>query len=552
MKKTIVVIGGVALGASSAARLRRLSEESNIILLEKDEHISFANCGLPYHIGDIITDRDLLLIQTKESMKERYNIDVRNYTEAIKIDRDKKVVIVDDKVNNQEYSIEYDKLIIASGAKPIIPNIVGINDASNVFSLRNISDMDKIKEYIKVNKVKTASIVGAGFIGLEMAENLTHLGVKATVLDLASQVMKQFDCDIADCIENKMSENGVLFKLETSIKEFKNNGKQLLLTNNETIDSDITIMAIGVKPEIKLAQDAGLEIGSTGGIKVNDYLQTSDPDIFAGGDAVEIKNIITNNPTYLPLAGPANRQGRLIADFINDIKTPYDGVIGSAVIKIFDYVAATTGLNETIAKNAGYNAKSIHVHRGNHASYYPNSTPLLLKLVFDEDTRKVLGAQAFGKDGTEKRIDVIATTIKFNGSVDDLASLELCYAPPFSSPKDPVNIAGYVASNVLNKLYIPFYVNEIDSLIEKGVQMIDVRSDEEYSISKLKNIKHLPIDELRNKINEIDFSKDIYLLCYVGQRGYLAARILKELGFKKKIYNLSGGYKLYEDTLKTR
>ncbi|MEG0364259.1 MAG: FAD-dependent oxidoreductase [Erysipelotrichales bacterium] len=548
MKKKIVIIGGVAVGASCAARLRRLNEEDEIILLEKDEHISFANCGLPYFVGDVIKDRSNLIIETRESLKSRFNIDVRNFSEATKINREKKSVEVFNKQKNESYDLSYDKLVLAMGASSIVPNFNGLEQANNIFTLRTVPDSESIKEYVAKHDVKNAVVIGAGFIGLEAAENLVEVGVKPTVLDLSSQVLNVVDEEIAKLVENEMVEKGVNIKLGTSVDTFKDEGKELLLTNGETIKTDLTIMAIGVKPNIKIAKEAGLEIGKTNGVKVDDFLITNDPDIYAGGDLIEVKNYITKEAALIPLAGPANRHGRLIADHINGIHTPTLGSLGSSVIKIFDKTVASTGLTEKAALKANCNYKTIHIHRPNHATYYPGASMITLKLVFDVPTRKVLGAQAFGESGVEKRIDVIATALKFCATVDDLAGLELTYAPPFSSAKDPVNIAGYAAGNVLNQDYIPFYIQELDDLLEKKIQFYDVRTVEEYDYGHIEGSKNFPLDDIRDNLDKIDFNKDIYITCQVGHRGYLAAKLLKENGFSKKIYNLSGGYKLYKET----
>ncbi|MDL2211716.1 FAD-dependent oxidoreductase [Erysipelotrichaceae bacterium OttesenSCG-928-M19] len=548
MSRKIIIIGGVAVGASAAARLRRLNEEDEIILLERDEYISFANCGLPYYIGDVIKERDNLIVQTKEGMKARFNIDVRNFSEAIKIDRQQKHVVVRDVKTDETYNLAYDYVVLAPGANPIMLPIEGQDEAKNVFKLRNIPDTDQIKAHITNNDIKEAVVVGAGFIGLEMAENLNHLGIKVTIIDLATQVMKVFDDEMAKLIQNAMTKKGIDFKLGLSVKKFENEGKKVILSDDSILSSDLNIMAIGVAPETKLAQEAGLELGVTKAIKVNEYNQTSDPNIYAGGDAIEVLNFVSQQPTKIPLAWPANRQGRLIADHINGIETKYNGSLGSSVVKIFDNIAAATGLNEASAKAQGYDVKSVHVHRANHAGYYPDASDITLKLVYDAKSKRVLGAQAFGKEGTEKRIDVIATAIKFKATIDDLPDLELCYAPPFSSAKDPVNIIGYVATNIERGMFEPFYVQDIANL--KDAQFVDVRTEYEYNLGHIPETINFDIDNLRANLDKIDFSKDIYITCQVGLRGHLAARILKENGFKKKIYNLSGGYKLYHEYFK--
>lgn len=550
-ERKIVIIGGVALGASAAARLRRLNESDQIIMFERDEFVSFANCGLPYYIGDVIKERDNLIVQTKEGLASRFNLDVRNFSEVTSIDRNKKEVTVVDHKNNKTYQESYDIAILAPGASPIIPPIKGYESAKNLFKLRNIPDTDAIKSYVNTNNVKKAVVVGAGFIGIEMAENLNHLGIEVTVLDLANQVMTLFDEEMAKLIENNLTRSGVNFKLKTSIDTIENNGTKLILTDQTTLETDMIIMAIGVLPETKLAKDAGLEIGETGAIKVNQFMQTSDPSIYAGGDAIQVNNFITQNPTKVPLAWPANRQGRLIADHINNIETPYNGTLGSAVIKVNDFVAATTGLNERVARQAYPNVEVLHVHRSNHASYYPNSSTITLKVIFDKDTHKVLGAQAYGQDGTEKRIDVIATAIKFNATIEQLSDLELTYAPPFSSAKDPVNIAGYVGQNILENRYTPFFISDLETIIANKKQLIDVRSTHEFELGTIENAINIDVDSLRTNLDKIDFDQDVYLFCQVGLRGFIASQILRNNGFKKQIYNLSGGYKLFADNKST-
>lgn len=551
MKRKIVIVGGVAAGASAAARLRRLNEEDEIILVEKDEYISFANCGLPYYIGGVIKERDALIVQTKEAMEQRFNINVKNNTEAIKIDREAKKVVLHDKIEDREYEQEYDYLILSPGASPVVIPIEGLDEAKNVRILRNIPDTDAIKADLDSNNVKKAVVLGGGFIGIEMAENLKHLGIDVTLLDLAKQVMIPFDEEMAKYVENTLDNYGIDVKLETSITKFEDEGKKLLLTNGETIESDLTIMAVGVRPSSGLAKEAGLDLGERGHIIVNEYNQTSDPSIYAGGDATLVKHYITKKDISIPLAWPANRQGRLIADHINGIETSYNGSLGSSVVKIFDFVASSTGLNERDAKNNGYDVSAVHVVRANHAGYYPGASNIVLKVVFDKTTKKVLGAQAFGQDGTEKRIDVIATAIKFNALVTDLSDLQLSYAPPFGSAKDPVNIAGYAAENILNNYFIPIYVQDVAQL-PSDVQFVDVRTPEEYGLGAIEGTKNIPVDELRNRLDEIDFDQDIYLTCQVGQRGYLAARTLINSGFKKNIYNLSGGYGNYKEYTKKK
>lgn len=543
MARRIVIVGGVAVGATTAVRLRRLSEEDEIILLERDEFISFANCGLPYYIGDVIQERSALLVQSKEAMAARFNIDIRNFSKVIKINREKKSLQV--KNLEQEYELSYDILILATGASPIKLDIEGREEAKNIFSLRNIPDTDKIKTYLQNNDVKKATIIGGGFIGLEMAENLQHLGISVTIVNNTPSIMAMFDEEMAKLIQNAMEVMGISFKLGLKPTKIEEQGKKIILSDGSSLENDIIISAIGVLPENSLAKEAGLKLGFKNALIVDEFSLTEDENIYAAGDLIEVQNFVSQKACHLPLAWPANRQARLIADNINNKKTPYKGTLGSMVIKIFDFVAAGTGLSETLAKAQGYEVGVIHVQRGNHASYYPNSTNITLKLIYDKATRKVLGAQAFGQEGTDKRIDVIATAIKFGAKIEDLADLELCYAPPFSSAKDPVNIAGYVACNVEDGFYQPFYVQDVKNL--KDIQLLDVRSEEEVALGTIEGSKNINVDDLRQNLDKIDFDKDIYIFCQVGLRGYLAARILQNKGFKKKIFNLSGGYKLYKD-----
>jgi NADPH-dependent 2,4-dienoyl-CoA reductase/sulfur reductase-like enzyme/rhodanese-related sulfurtransferase len=549
-KKKIVIIGGVAGGASSAARLRRLSEEDSIIMFEKDEYISFANCGLPYYIGNIIKDRENLIVQTVEGMSKRFNIDIRNMQEVIKINKEEKTVEVFNHKDKNTYVVNYDKLIISTGSEPIVPSIQGIEEASNILTLRNIPDTDKIKA--KTVGIKKAVVIGGGFIGIEMAENLAQLGIKVTLVEKQNQIMSPFDYEMSCMIHKEMIDKGVSLKLGVGVAKFEESGKYVVLENGEKLCSDLTILSIGIRPNTKIAKEAGLEIGTAGGLVVDENLLTSDKDIYACGDVIETTNIISNKKQLLALAWPANRQARLIADNINNIEAKFEGVIGSSVAKVFNLTVATTGLNEKMAKSLNIKYETIYVHRDNHAAYYPNATNISIKLVFEKETGLVLGAQAIGQEGTEKRIDVIATAIMGKMNVYDLTELELCYAPPFSSAKDPVNIAGYTATNVLEKAYKTVRHNEVDDLIAKGAVFIDVRSAIEFEHGNIKGSKNIDIDSLRSKLEDLPKDKDtpIYMYCQVGFRGYLGTQILKHNGYKN-VYNLSGGYKLYEVVYKS-
>ncbi|MCP2240654.1 CoA-disulfide reductase [Thermoanaerobacterium thermosaccharolyticum] len=444
----VVIVGGVAGGASAAARLRRLDENAEIILFEKGEYISYANCGLPYYIGEVIKEREKLIVQTPEAMSKRFNIDIRTLSEVTKIIPSEKTVIVHDIQNNKTYKETYDKLILSPGAEPIKPPMPGI-DGKNIFTLRNIPDTYRIKDFVDYNKPKKAVVVGGGFIGLEVAENLKEVGLDVTVVELADHVMAPLDYEMASIAHQHLKDKGVKLILKDGVKEFqhKDNSTTVVLNSGKTIDTDMVVLGIGVRPDIKLAKDAGLAIGDRGGIKVNEYLQTSNPDIYAVGDAIEVKDYINGSNTLIPLAGPANKQGRIAADNICGRNSKYDGTQGTSVAKIFDLTVAATGNNETILKRVGIDYNKVIIHPNSHASYYPDALPMTIKLIFKKEDGKILGAQIVGFDGVDKRIDVIATAIRANMTVYDLEELELSYAPPYSSAKDPVNMAGFAASN---------------------------------------------------------------------------------------------------------
>jgi len=544
-KRKIIIVGGVAGGATAAAKLRRLSEKDEIIIFEKDEYISFANCGLPYYIGQVITDRSKLLVQTVEGMSKRFNLDIRNLSEVTRIDRESKVVHVR-KMSGVEYTESYDILILSPGASPIVPPIEGLKESNNVFILRNIPHMDAIVEFIKTRQPKKATVIGGGFIGVEMAENLIERGLEVTLVDMADQVLAPVDYEMAQVVHEELTRHGVRLVLKDGVKSFKNQGSVVETQSGLTIESDLIILAIGVSSEVKLAKEAGLAIGDLKGILVDHHMKTSDPFIYALGDAIEVASRVNGKQTKIPLAWPANRQGVVVAHAIHGIEDAYPGSYGTAVAKVFDLTVASTGLNERIAKMQGIEHHVVHVNRNNHASYYPGATSMILKLVFSSIDGRILGAQAIGQEGTEKRIDVIATAMAGNLKVTDLANLELSYAPPYSSAKDPVNILGYVATHVFKKEYTTLQWNEVDAHLKQGHLLLDVRTALEYDLGHIPGSINIDLDELRFNLHRLP-SKDapIIITCQVGHRGYLALRILQENGYTQ-VYNLDGGYRLYE------
>ncbi|MDD2998488.1 MAG: FAD-dependent oxidoreductase, partial [Candidatus Riflebacteria bacterium] len=524
-----------------------LNEQAGIILFERGEHISFANCGLPYHIGDIIEEREKLLVTTPEAMTEKFNIDVRTKNEVLRIDRAKKEVAVKDLRTGREYTESYDYLILSPGASAIKPPIAGV-DLPGIFSLRNLEDMDRIKAAVKGKK--SAVIVGGGYIGLEMTESLHHAGLKVTLVELAEQVMGPADPEMASMLHSEISMNSVDLKLGQSVTSFVKHGDGLkvILSSGDKIDADVVVMAIGVRPENGLAKDSGLEIGVTGGIKVNAMMQTSDPFVYAVGDAVEVKDLMTNKPALIPLAGPANRQGRIAADNISGLSREYRDTQGSAVCKVFDLTFAMTGLSEKQAVKNSIRYDKVYVHPANHASYYPGATSISLKMLYDPDTAKVLGAQAVGLDGVDKRIDVLAVAIRSGMTVYDLEELELCYAPPYGSAKDPVNYAGFVAANIIRGQSRHVHVVDVVNL-KPGHKLIDVRTPEEVQAGAIPGSVNIPLHELRSRFSEMPTDKEYILYCQVGLRGYLAYRILTQNGYKAA--NLDGGYKTYSMVNKT-
>lgn len=559
MSLKVLIVGGVAGGASAAARLRRLDETAEIIMFEKGEYISFANCGLPYYIGEVIKEKEKLVVQTPEKMKERFNIDVRTFSEVIKIDRKNKVVHVRDIAGDTVYTESYDRLILSPGAEPVRPKLPGI-DSSRIFTLRNIPDTYRIKEFVDTAHPRRAVVVGAGFIGLEVAENLHLMGVKTTVVELADHVIGPLDYDMAAIVHQHMKTKEVEFYLKDAVKSFSTGKSDIVveLGSGRELKADMVIMGIGVKPESKLAADAGLKLGNFGGIAVNEYMQTSDPDIYAAGDAVEVRDYINaplndNNDgavfsegtVLIPLAGPANKQGRIAADNISGRREKYTGTQGTSIVKVFDITVALTGSNEKILKRNGVDYEKSFTHSPSHAGYYPGSIPLSIKLLFAKKDGRILGAQIIGYEGVDKRIDVIATAIRAGMTVHDLEKLELAYAPPYSSAKDPVNIAGYTAANILKGDVGIFHWDEAAGIDKEKAMLIDVRTKMEYDLGTIEGAVNIPVDELRNRINELPADKEIYIFCQVGLRGYVAARMLMQKGFTS-VKNLSGGYKTYQ------
>ncbi len=540
-----VIIGGVAGGATAAARVRRADESAEIVILEKGQYISYANCGLPYYIGDVITDRRKLVLQTPASFALRYNIDVRVGNCVISIDPGSKTVMVQ-RTDGNEYSETYDKLLLSPGATPVKPPLEGI-DLEGIFTLRDVADTDRIKSYLTTRNIRKAVVVGAGFIGLEMAENLHHVGAEVSIVEMSNQVMVPLDFSMAAQIhQHLLLQKNVKLYLEQTVERFEQNGEQLnvYLKNGTAIPADIVILSIGVRPETGLAREAGLKIGETGGIWVDEYLETSAKDIYAVGDAIEFPHPLTGKPWLNYLANPANRQGRIVADnMVYGNTTEYEGAIGTAIAKVFDMTVATTGLAANKLRQLGIAYQSSTTHSNSHAGYYPGALPLSIKLMFDPANGKLYGAQSVGYDGVDKRIDQIALVIKQGGTVYDLARLEQAYAPPYSSAKDPVAIAGYVAGNIIDNAMEVVTWREMQQVDREQVTILDVRTAGEFASGSIPGAINIPMDELRSRLAELPTDKPVYLYCAVGQRGYLAYRILTAKGYAVK--NLSGGYITY-------
>lgn len=541
----IIIIGGVAGGATTAARIRRADESAEIILFEKGKYISYANCGLPYYIGGVIQEREKLFVQTPEAFSNRFHIDVRTESEVIAINREKKSVTVR-AINGSTYEESYDKLLLSTGASPVRPPLRGI-DLNGIFTLRNVADTDKIKSYIQTHNPQKAVVVGAGFIGLEMAENLHAQGAEVSIVEMSNQVMAPIDFSMAALVHQHLMDKGVNLYLEQAVDSFEQEGKRLKVNfkNGHSILADIVILSIGVRPETSLAKAAQLTIGPAGGIAVNDYLQTSDSSIYAIGDAIEYRHPITGKPWLNYLAGPANRQGRIVADNILGSQIPYEGAIGTSIAKVFDMTVASTGLPAKRLRLEKIDYVSSTIHPSSHAGYYPNALPMSIKITFDKQTGRLYGAQIVGYDGIDKRIDEFALVIKHNGTIYDLLSIEQAYAPPFSSAKDPVALAGYVAENILSGKVALCYWRDLKDSKPESTILLDIRTQDEYALGSLPGAINIPLDELRERMNELPKDKAIITFCAVGLRGYLAYRILVQHGFTN-VKNLSGGLKTYK------
>ena len=542
-----IIIGGVAGGATAAARLRRLDEHAQIIILERGEFVSFANCGLPYYIGGSITEKGNLTLQTPESFRARFNIDVRTLSNAAGIDPERKTVTVEDLRTGKTYEESYDKLILSPGAEPIRPSIEGA-DSPNVFTLRNIPDTIRIKEYMETAYPHSAVVVGGGYIGVEMAENLAMAGLKVSVVELADHLIAPLDFDMAADVHRYIKSKGIKLYLNNGVTAIR--GNKVVLQKGE-LAADMVILAVGVRPETKLAKACGIQTNARGSILVNQNMQTNIPDIYAVGDAVEVEDFITKTPAFIPLAGPANKQGRIAADHIAGLSSVYKGTQASAVLKLFDMTIATTGISEKAAKAAGIDYDKTYTYSGSHASYYPGASMMSIKALWDKKTLKLLGAQIVGFDGVDKRLDVLATAIRFGAKITDLAELELCYAPPFGSAKDPVNMLGFVAENVVSGKVKQFFWHDVENLPRDGsVTLLDIRTLLEVGRGKIEGFMHIPVDSLRSRIHEIPKEKPVYVHCHSGLRSYIACRILSGYGFE--CYNLAGGWRLYESVINER
>ena len=540
----IVIVGGVAGGASTAARLRRMDETAEIIMLERGPYISFANCGLPYHIGNVIPEREKLLVVTPQDLKEMLDIDSRVNNEVLKIDRTNKSVLIKKLETGEEYVETYDKLVLSPGASPIVPPVPG-GDLPGVFTLRNIPDMDKIKTYLDQKKPARAVVVGGGFIGLELAENLHHRGIQVAVVEMMNQVMAPIDYEMAAMVHQHLQFKQVRLALGDGLKAIeKGEGDwmSVVLQSDRRVDVEMVIMSIGVRPENQLAKDAGLELGVRGTIVTNNHMQTSDPDIYALGDAAQVTHLLTGKETSLPLAGPASKQGRIAADHIAGRDVAFKGVMGTSIVKVFDLTVGSTGLNEKQLKQEGLEYKTAIIHASNHAGYYPGAAPMAFKLLFAPDG-KIFGAQLVGLEGVDKRVDVVATAIHAGMTVFDLEELELAYAPPFGSSRDPVNLIGFVAANELRGDLKTVSWNEVDKFNRDEIFFLDVRKPEELMLGMIDGAKNIPLQELRQHLNEIPKNKRVVVYCQTGQRSYFACRILKQSGYD--VYNLIGGYKTY-------
>lgn len=548
----IVIVGGVAGGATAAARIRRLDEKAEIIVFERSGYISYANCGLPYYIGNVITDPEELTLQTPESFFSRFRINMKIHHEVTAIHPKQKTVSVKNLENGEEFEESYDKLVLSPGAKPAQPRLPGVG-IDKLFTLRTVEDTFRIKEYIKQNQPKSAVLAGGGFIGLELAENLKELGIDVTIVQRPKQLMNPFDPDMASFIHNEMRKHGVTLALGYTVEGFeeKDSGVDVLLKDEKPLHADMVILAIGVVPDSVLARDAGLELGIKGSIVVNDRMETSIPDIYAAGDAIQVKHYVTRQDVLLSLAGPANKQGRIIADNICGGDSHYAGSQGSSVIKVFDMTAAVTGINETTARKCGLNIDTVILSPMSHAGYYPGGKIMTMKVVFEKDTYRLLGAQIVGYEGVDKRIDVLSTAIHAELKATRLMDLDLAYAPPYSSAKDPVNMAGFMIDNISKGILKQWHLEDFFTLPRDGsVNLLDVRTVSEYSRGHIEGFQNIPVDELREHLDALNKEKPVYVICQSGLRSYIATRILAENGYK--CYNFSGGFRFYDSVMHDR
>ena len=547
----VVIVGGVAGGATAAARIRRLDEQAEIVVFERSGYISYANCGLPYYIGDVITDPEELTLQTPESFFSRFRVDMKVRHEVTAIHPERKTVSVKNLETDEVFEESYDKLILSPGAKPTQPRLPGVG-IDKLFTLRTVEDTFRIKEYINQNHPKSAVLAGGGFIGLELAENLRELGMDVTIVQRPKQLMNPFDADMASMIHSEMRKHGVKLALGYTVEGFeeRNGGVDVLLKDNAPLHADMVVLAIGVTPDTALAREAGLELGIKGSIVVNDRMETSVPDIYAAGDAVQVKHYVTGEDALISLAGPANKQGRIIADNICGGDSRYLGSQGSSVIKVFDMTAATTGINETNARKAGLDVDTVILSPMSHAGYYPGGKVMTMKVVFEKGTNRLLGAQIVGYDGVDKRIDVLATAIHAGLKATQLKDLDLAYAPPYSSAKDPVNMAGFMIDNISKGLK-QWHLHDADKLPRDGsVILLDTRTAWEYSSGHIEGFVNIPVDELRERLDEIEPGKPVYVICQSGLRSYIATRILEGYGYEA--YNFAGGFRFYDAVVNDR
>ena len=548
----VLIVGGVAGGATAAARIRRLDENAEITVFERSGYISYANCGLPYYIGEMITDPEDLTLQTPESFFARFRINMKVHHEVTEIHPDQKTISVKNLETGEEFEEAYDKLILSPGAKPTQPRLPGVG-IEKVFTLRTVEDTFHIKEYIRRNQPKSAVLAGGGFIGLELAENLKELGMDVTIVQRPKQLMNPFDADMASFIHSEMRKHGVTLALGHTVEGFeeKDGGVDVLLKDEMPMHADMVVLAIGVTPDTHLAEAAGLELGIKGSIVVNDRMETSAPDIFAAGDAVQVKHYVTGQNALISLAGPANKQGRIIADNICGGDSRYSGSQGSSVIKVFDMTAATTGINETNARKAGLDVDTVILSPMSHAGYYPGGKVMTMKVVFEKETYRLLGAQIVGYGGVDKRIDVLAASIHAGMKATELKDLDLAYAPPYSSAKDPVNMAGFMIDNISKGTLKQWHLRDIDFLPRDGsVILLDVRTTSEYGNGHIEGFKNIPVDELRERLDEIEKDKPVYVICQSGLRSYIGTRILEGNGYKA--YNFSGGFRFYDAVMNDR